>query len=399
MFGDYTTNDTLYRGVDHAPSIFEVGELSRYIGGLLASDPTLQEVWLRGEVSNVSRSPAGHYYFCLKDETSQLRCVLFRGHAARSQVLPSNGQSIVAHGQVRFYERQGTCELVADLLFPEGIGLAQMQFEALYRRLEAEGLFDQARKRALPRFPRRIGIISSDGGAVIHDLLTVLGRRYPIGEVLFLPTPVQGDAAASAIVGALQALGNWTSPDDGVGVDLVVVARGGGSAEDLATFNDERVVRAIFASRAPVVSAIGHETDTTLADLVADLRAPTPSAAAEMVVPDLTMVRREVLALRMRGWQSMQNRLAWARSECRTAREALASRLAHRLRVAREQVAGRRFQLAALSPEATLRRGYAVAEIGGCVVRQASEVTEGQSLTVRLHRGRIDSTVSAVHPT
>jgi exodeoxyribonuclease VII large subunit len=398
MFGDHATNHTLHRGVDRAPSIFEVGQITRYIGALLASDPTLQEVWLRGEVSNLSRSPAGHYYFCLKDEVSQLRCVLFRGHAARSAVLPSNGLSVVAHGEVRFYERQGTCELVADLLFPEGIGLAQMQFEALYRRLEAEGLFDQARKRPLPRFPRRIGIISSDGGAVIHDLLTVLGRRYPIGEVVFLPTPVQGDGAATAIVGALRALGDWTSLDDGIGLDLIVVARGGGSAEDLSTFNDERVVRAIFGSRVPVVSAVGHETDTTLADLVADLRAPTPSAAAEIVVPDLAMVRREVASLRMRGKQGIQNRLAWARSECRTAQETLASQLAHRLSMAREQVAGRRFQLRALSPVATLRRGYAVAEVEGRALHDASEATEGQSLTVRLHRGRIDSTVSAVHP-
>lgn len=398
MFDDHAMNHTLHRGVDRAPNIFEVGQLTRYIGALLAGDPTLQEVWLRGEVSNLSRSPAGHYYFCLKDEVSQLRCVLFRGHATRSTVLPSNGLSVVAHGEVRFYERQGTCELVADLLFPEGIGLAQMQFEALYRRLEAEGLFEQARKRPLPRFPRRIGIISSDGGAVIHDLLTVLGRRYPIGEVVFLPTPVQGDGAATAIVGALRALGDWTSLDDGIGLDLIVVARGGGSAEDLSTFNDERVVRAIFGSRVPVVSAVGHETDTTLADLVADLRAPTPSAAAEIVVPDLSMVRREVASLRMRGKQGIQNRLAWARSECRTAQETLASQLAHRLSMAREQVAGRRFQLAALSPEATLRRGYAVAEVEGRALHDASEATEGQSLTVRLHRGQIDGTVSAVHP-
>jgi exodeoxyribonuclease VII large subunit len=287
---------------------------------------------------------------------------------------------------------------VADLLFPEGIGLAQMQLEALYRRLEAEGLFEQTRKRPLPQFPRRIGVISSDGGAVIHDLLTVLGRRYPLGEVVFLPTPVQGDGAAASIVSALRALGDWTSTGDGTGVDLIVVARGGGSAEDLATFNDERVARAIFASRVPIVSAVGHETDTTLADLVADLRAPTPSAAAEMVVPDLAMVRHEVASLRTRGWQGIQSRLAWARNECRAAQESLASGLAHRLRLGREQVAGRRLQLEALSPAATLRRGYGVAEVEGHVVRDAAEVSEGQFLTVRLHRGRVDGTVCAVHP-
>src|SRR5919204_4791032 len=190
--------------------VYSVAELALHIAAVLDADVALRDVWLRGEVANVNRSPAGHYYFALKDDEAQLRCVLFRGSVFNSPVMPANGLALVAHGAIRLYERQGTCELVADLLFPEGVGLAQMQFEALYRQLEAEGLFEPSRKRPLPQFPRRIGVISSDGGAVIHDLLTVLGRRYPLGEVVFLPTPVQGDGAAASIVSALRALGDWT---------------------------------------------------------------------------------------------------------------------------------------------------------------------------------------------
>ncbi len=381
----------------YTPHVYTVEELGLYLGGLFEGDPNLQEVWLRGEVSNVSRSTAGHCYFCLKDGSGQLRCVLFRGSAARSAVQPENGLAVVAHGVVRFYARNGTIELVADLLFPEGVGLAQMQFEALYRRLEAEGLFDVGRKRALPAFPRRIGAVTSDGGAVIHDLLTVLGRRYPIGEVVFLPTAVQGESAPPSIMAAIRSLNAWGG-EDGRGVDVIVVARGGGSAEDLSTFNDERVVRAIFGSRVPVVSAVGHETDTTLADLAADVRAPTPSAAAEILVPDLAAARRGLSGMRLRMLQTLQHELRSARADTRAVSRSMAAALSHRLRLAREQVAGRRAQLGALSPAATLSRGYAIAEVGGRVVRQAADVRVGEKLTVRLQRGHLDGTVTDVHP-
>ncbi len=380
-----------------APHVYSVEELGLYLGMLLEGDPNLQDVWLRGEVSNLSRSPAGHYYFCLKDPSGQVKCVLFRGSAARSPVLPEHGQAVVAHGQVRFYARQGLCELVADLLFPEGVGLAQMRFEALYRRLDAEGLFDQARKRPLPHFPRRIGAITSDGGAVIHDLLTVLGRRYPVAEVVFVPTPVQGEGAVVAMAAALRGLCLWRGRD-GSGVDVVILARGGGSAEDLAPFNDERLVRAVFGSPVPVVSAVGHETDVTLADLAADLRAPTPSAAAELVAPDLGALQRELRATQHRAWLTVQHILEAGHADCEVARAALVRKLARRLELIREQLAGRQAQLAALSPERTLGRGYAVVEIDGRVVRDASGVRPGQQMLVRLQRGRVDGTVTGVHP-
>src|SRR5205823_3494298 len=223
--------------------VFSVRELALRIAGVLEADPVLQDVWLRGEVVNVNRSPAGHSYFSLKEDTNQLRCVLFRGSAFNSPVKPVNGLAVVVHGAIHLYERQGSCELVADLVFPEGVGLAQMHGERLYRQLEAEGLFEPSRKRSLPRFPHRVGIVSSERGAVIHDLLSVLERRYPLLEVVFVPTPVQGPGAAAALTQAVTRLGHWRR--DGSGVDIIVVARGGGSEDDLAAFNDERLVRAI----------------------------------------------------------------------------------------------------------------------------------------------------------
>src|SRR5438270_4020764 len=295
----------------HSTHVYSVGELALHIGGVLDADAVLKDVWLRGEVVNVSRSPAGHHYFALKDQDSQMRCVLFRGSAFNSPIMPANGLALVAHGSIHVYERNNSCELVADLLFPEGVGLAQMQGERVYRELESEGLFELSRKRPLPRLPRRIGIVSSERGAVIHDLLSVLGRRYPLAEVVFLPTPVQGPGAAAAMAQAVGRLGRWQR--DGSGVDVMVVARGGGSDDDLAAFNDERLVRAIFASPAPVVSAVGHETNLTLCDLVADLRAPTPSAAAELLAPDIASLRSDVRGLRRRAAQALKQHISQRR--------------------------------------------------------------------------------------
>jgi exodeoxyribonuclease VII large subunit len=382
----------------HTTHVYSVGELALHIGEVIDAEPSLQDVWLRGEVTNLSRSPAGHFYFSLKDDFGQLRCVLFRGSAFNSPVSPVNGLALVAHGSIRFYPRHGTCEVLADLLFPEGVGLAQMQFELLYRRLEQEGLFSSARKRSLPELPRRIGIISSEKGAVIHDLLSVLGRRYPLAEVVFLPAPVQGFGAAAALAQAVNRLSHWRSGRDGRGVDVVVLARGGGSNEDLAAFNDERLARAIFACRVPVVSAVGHETNQTLSDLVADVRAPTPSAAAEILAPDLQALRRELLALEQRALARTRQHVAEARERSRQAGQRLAFSLTGRLRLARQQVDSRAAQLRALSPLATLERGYAIAELDGHAVRDAREVSVGSPLTVRLRRGRLDSTVSAVQP-
>ena len=354
--------------------VYSVAELAQHIGAVLDADPVLGDVWLRGEVVNATRSAAGHHYFSLKDEDAQLRCVLFRGSAFNSPIMPANGLALVAHGAVRLYERQGSCELVADLLFPEGVGLAQMQGERLYRQLEAEGLFEPSRKRPLPRLPSRIGIVSSERGAVIHDLVAVLERRFPLAEVIFLPAPVQGPGAAAAMARAVSRLGRWQR--NGRGIDVLVVARGGGSDDDLAAFNDERLARAIFASPVPVVSAVGHETNLTLSDLVADLRAPTPSAAAELLAPDVASLRNDIRALQRRAAQALRQDL--------TQHRRAVTDLTRRLN--------------ALGPAATLSRGYAIVEWDGRVLHDASAVAPGASLRIQLHRGRVASTVDAVEP-
>jgi exodeoxyribonuclease VII large subunit len=361
----------------HSTHVYSVGELAQHISDVLERHDVLRDVWLRGEVINASRSPAGHYYFSLKDgeADSQLRCVLFRGSAFNSPIMPANGLALVAHGAIHLYERNSTCELVADLLFPEGVGLAQMQGERLFRQLEAEGLFDASRKRPLPRLPRRIGIVSSERGAVIHDLLTVLQRRYPLAEVIFLPSPVQGPGAAAAMARAVGRLARWQR--DQVGIDVMVVARGGGSDDDLAAFNDERLARAIFASPVPVVSAVGHETNLTLSDLVADLRAPTPSAAAELLAPDVALLRRDVAALRRRALHA--------------ARQQLSQR--------RRAIADLQRRLRSLGPEATLARGYAIVQqADGQILHDAAAVGPGAHLRIRLHHGQLTSTVETVEP-
>jgi exodeoxyribonuclease VII large subunit len=358
----------------HTTHVFSVAELSLSIGNLLQHDAAMQDVWLRGEIVNVSRSPAGHHYFSVKDEQSQLRAVLFRGSAFNSPVMPTNGLAVVAHGVVHLYERNNTCELVADLLFPEGVGLAQMQGERVYRQLEAEGLFEPSRKRALPRLPRRIGVVSSERGAVIHDLLSVLERRFPLAEVVWIPTPVQGPGAAAAMARAVARLSRWER--DKQRIDVLVLARGGGSDDDLAAFNDERLVRAIFACPVPVVSAVGHQTNVTLSDLVADVRAATPSAAAELLVPDADSLHREVANLRRRATQAVRQQFAQRR----------------------RAVADLQRRLHALGPTATLARGYAIVEADGHVLRDAGSVAPGSALRIRLHRGLLNSTVDSIEP-
>ena len=399
--------------------IFGVEEVGSYIREMFELDENLTDLWVTGEITNFSRSPSGHNYFCLKDDTSQLRAVLFRGNAARCGATPRAGDAVVAHGRIDYYQPQGSLQLVVDLLYPAGVGEAHLRFEALRLKLEQEGLFAEERKRPLPPFPRRVGLVTSEGGAVLHDVLNVLSRRYPLAEVILSHTTVQGDGAPAEIVAALLRLREWTAAD-GSPVDVVIVARGGGSPEDLACFNDERVARAIFGSPWPVVSAVGHETDFTICDFVADLRAPTPSAAAELVAPDLEAFRQAIAELAGRGRVCVEQALAEARAELRYVRDRLVSRsplaqiaaqrqatrdyaershaaVLSELRMFREQVEGRRLQLGALSPRATLARGYSVvSRRGDGVVRSVGDVGTGQPLTIQVADGEIDATATEV---
>jgi len=393
-----------------------VGVVVRYIKALLDTDDLLSDLWVEGEVSNYSRSSAGHLYFTLKDAEGQLRCVMWRGRADHLDRLPQDGDQIVAHGYVSLYEGSGAVQFYVDAIRPTGLGLLQQQFEALKTRLETEGLFDASRKRPLPTFPRRIGVVTSPTGAAVRDILHVLGRRYPLAEVILAPTPVQGDDAAPRIAAAIAAL------DQYVGVDVILVARGGGSLEDLWPFNEERVARAIFACQTPVVSGVGHETDLTIADYVADVRAPTPSAAAEVVVPDTADLCVRVAQLRERSGRALTGHVARARERTRQQETRLlrhsparliaarrqqvdervqaASRTLHRdLALWHERLDGLHGRLLALSPLATLERGYAVVHRHadhaapdrrgkrGRLVTSVRQVRAGDGITVRVTDG------------
>ena len=283
-----------------------VSQLNTYLRDLLDADDLLNDVWVEGEVSSFNRHFSGHCYFTLKEGDAQIGAVMWKSVAARMATLPANGDAVLAHGRVAFYEVRGQVQLYVDTLRPAGIGVLQAQFERLKERLAAEGLFDQSRKRPLPSLPRRIGIVTSPTGAALQDMLNILRRRYPLAEVIFAPCQVQGAGAVDTIIEALYALYETD-------VDVIIVARGGGAAEDLWTFNDERLARAVFASPVPVVSGVGHETDTTLIDFVADVRAPTPSAAAELVSPDMIELIDDIRQLRNRLNAAMTQRLTSAR--------------------------------------------------------------------------------------
>jgi len=394
--------------------IFEVGQVTRYIRQLMDYDEALADLWVHGEVSNLSRSSSGHIYFTLKDSQAQLRCAFFRGSQRRLAVDLSNGLSVLAHGRVSFYEAQGNCQLYVDTIQPEGLGTLYLQFEALRAKLEAEGLFAPERKRPLPRYPTRIGLITSPTGAVLHDFLSIVERRYPLVEVLVAPSSVQGEGAPGEVIAALDALNHYhlaCKP-----LNLIVIARGGGSMEDLSAFNHEGLARAIFASTVPVVSAIGHETDFTIADFVADLRAPTPSAAAELVTPNVLDCRIQIAEMRRRLMRNMQDRLLAAADALddqrrrlerhtpsarietyrREVDEALARghrALAHRLQITREQLRGSLMRVEALSPYQTLERGYCLCtdRTKRVLVRSHRTVDTGDQLEIRVADGAIRS--------
>ena len=401
--------------------VYEVGQITGYIRQLMDCDELLLDLWVHGEVSNFTRSTSGHLYFTLKDGQGQIRCALFRGSQRRLGVELANGLSVLVHGRVSFYEAGGACQLYADAVQPEGIGQLYLQFEALRAKLEAEGLFAPERKRPLPRYPRRIGLITSPTGAVVHDFLSIVGRRYPLVEVLLAPSAVQGESAPQEVIAALDGLNHFhqtRSP-----LDMIVIARGGGSMEDLAAFNHEGLARAIFASTVPVVSAIGHETDYTIADYVADLRAPTPSAAAELVTPNVLDYRVQLADLRHRLLRGMQDRLegsdtalnrARTRLERHSPKAELDARrrfvddlvgrghraLAHGFQMTREMLRSADLRLEALSPMHTLRRGYSICEnrTRGSLVRSRRSVEPGDLLEIRVADGSVSSMATGVQP-
>ena len=389
-----------------------VGDLTAYIRELFELDYRLQDVRVGGEISNFTRARSGHLYFTLKDEDAQLKCVMWRSNADRLRFLPSDGDAVVARGHVSVYEVGGVYQLYAQSLAPAGRGGLAQAFEQLKQRLAEEGLFDPEHKQPLPRFPRKIGVVTSADAAALRDILNVLRRRSPFVSVLVAPALVQGDEAPFQIVQSLR----WLDARDDI--DIIIVARGGGSIEDLWAFNDEGVARAIFAARHPVISGVGHETDFTIADFVADERAPTPSAAAELAAPDVaelrpyvatlsaTLSRHMQTILEQGRWQVQslvrslrhlgpQARLAGSRQQV----DALAARLEQAISRHLERRRGRlemaRAHLNAVGPLATLSRGYAIVrrKDNGHIVRSVDDVGAGDRLRVRVADGSFDADV------
>ncbi len=387
-----------------------VSSLTRHITGLLESDDLLQDIWLSGEISNHRQYPSGHLYFTLKDADAALSCVMWRSAAGRLTWKPKQGDAVLAHGYISVYAVRGSYQLYVDQLRPAGRGDLHARYEQLRDQLKEEGLFDDQHKCPLPEFPQVLGIVTSSQAAALQDVLNVLRRRYPLVQVLLVPTLVQGDQAPDQIVAALQIL---DGRDD---VDLILLVRGGGSLEDLWAFNDERVARAIAACRHPVVSGVGHETDSSIADFVADLRAPTPSIAAELAVPDQADLRQMILAGATRLEGAMGQRLDQARQALdqrqrelqrlspqtrlgayrqqvddltHRANRALTSTLALR----RSRLVGLQARLGSLSPLSTLERGYAVVRLldTGTVVRSVDQVTSEDPLGIRVQDGEFEA--------
>jgi exodeoxyribonuclease VII large subunit len=394
------------------PDVWSVSELTRYIRQALESDYRLRDLWVKGEASNVSRPGSGHLYFTLRDGSSALRCVMWRSQIEAQVRLPREGEALEIFGRISVYEAGGQYQLYAEQIRPAGEGTRHLEFLRLKEKLEAEGLFDPARKQRLPDRPQLIGIVTSPTGAAFQDVLQVLGRRFPLVSVLLAATVVQGDEAPHGIVRAISML------ERHAGADLILLVRGGGSAEDLAAFNDEGVVRAVAAASIPIVSGVGHETDLILTDFAADLRAPTPSAAAELVTPDRSVLTDELVELYSRAAQSFADRLSLliqqlAGLQLRLSRSSPRARIdsarqrvddsAHRastalrynLALARASTQGLAVALRAFDPGAVLQRGFALITRArdGHLVSSVRHVTDGESVQVRVQDGSFEAEV------
>lgn len=396
--------------------IFTVKELTAAIRRMFDDNPAFYNLWVEGEVSNLRRAPSGHWYFTLKDADAQLKCVMWRSSTERQDFIPQDGDAVQARGRISVYDVQGVYQLYADLIRPVGMGDLYRQFEQLKARLEAEGLFDPARKRPLPVFPRLIGVVTSPEAAAFQDVQNVLRRRFPLAQLILSPTLVQGADAPPQIVAALERLNAHTQ------VEVILVIRGGGSIEDLWAFNDERVARAIAASRTPVITGVGHETDFTIADFVSDLRAPTPSAAAELATPNLDDLRDGLAGAQAAMTGLLRDHLAGRRADLLAAQRSLGhlspanrvrslrqriddwnARLVARQRahlgLLRERLSSREAALRAASPQSILARGYAIVTTSDDGQRLAGSagVKPGTGITVQFHDGDLKARVEDRH--
>ena len=394
-----------------ARQILTITQLNEYIRSRIDADPFLSGIAVRGEISNYKLYPSGHHYFTLKDEGAALKCVMFKSSAQRLRFRPENGMKIIAMGKVSVYPRDGVYQLSCTALAMDGVGDLYAAFEQLKGKLAKEGLFDPAHKKALPRFPGTIGIITSSAGAAVHDMLRILRKRYPLTNVRLLPVRVQGAEAPGEIAAAIRYANRYTL------ADLLIVGRGGGSIEDLWAFNDERVAYAIYESAIPVISAVGHEPDVTISDYVADLRAATPSNAAELAVPDQQALRqtldsfstvmanalsRQIKASRQhlkvlsesQSLKSPTGYLEQRRKNLQLLRNRMISAQNASLSKSKQRYIANTSKLDAMSPLKVLTRGYSMAQTeDGTLLRSVSQVELGQRISVSLSDGRISATV------
>lgn len=391
--------------------VLSITQINEYLRSRMDSDPMLMQVAVRGEISNYKLYPSGHHYFTLKDEGAALKCVIFKVNAMRLRFRPENGMKVIALGKITVYPRDGAFQLYCTSITADGIGDLHAAFEQLKRKLSAQGLFDPAHKKPLPKFPSTIGIVTSSAGAAVHDMLRILNKRYPLTKVRLLPVRVQGAEAPAEIAAAIQYANRYKL------ADLLIVGRGGGSIEDLWAFNDERVAYAIYESEIPVISAVGHEPDVTISDYVADLRAATPSNAAELAVPDQDALLQAMdsMAISMAGSVQRQLKNAKQRLEALSASPAMSSPtgyldqkqnalmlLQSRLIAAQNQNISRCRQryiagaskLDAMSPLKVLSRGYAIVQNEkGSILRSSTQTAAGQTITVSLKDGKLNAVV------
>lgn len=393
---------------------FSVSELNNYIKNLFENNRTLSSVTVKGEISNFVNHRSGHLYFSLKDAEGQVRAVMFRSHAARLRFAPESGMKVIVHGSVTVYPRDGSYQIYVSSMQPDGIGALYLAYEQLKARLGAEGLFDQEHKMPLPRFPRRIGVITSPTGAAVRDIINVTGRRYPLAKVYLYPALVQGAGAEADLVSAVDYF------DKSGLCDVIIIGRGGGSIEDLWAFNSEALARKIFECRIPIISAVGHETDFTICDFVSDMRAPTPSAAAELAVPDSSEIRialdgildRCSSAL-VRNVERARERLDRAgasfaaekfsllvgekREELSRVYERAVTATDGRLERSRGDLAILAEKLSALSPLSVLSRGYSVVTRKGCGIGTVSDLEIGDRISVRFRDGSVTADVTEIN--
>ncbi len=395
--------------------VYAVSEVNNYIKSVLDRDGLLSGLCIRGELSNYKIYPSGHHYFTLKDAEGAMRCVMFKGSALRLRFRPENGMKVLVTGRITVFPRDGAYQLYAEFMMPEGAGDLNLAFEQLKAKLQAQGLFDPAHKKPIPRFPERIAIITSSAGAAVHDMLRILGKRYPLTKVILLPVRVQGVEAPPEICGAIRYVNRFRL------ADLIITGRGGGSMEDLWAFNDERVAYEIYRSEIPVISAVGHEPDVTISDYVADLRAATPSNGAELAVPDQNELRMSLQAMEARMGQAMSRQIKLYRQRLdalqgsralQSPRNAiedrrllvdyqtkhLAALMQQRLAKSRQQLVQYAAGLDAMSPLKVLARGYSMTQDRqGHVVTDSRDLKPGDWITVTLCKGQVEAAVKEIH--